>query len=311
MIKKPTVSVVIAAYNVEPYIKTAIQSALSQTHPPIEILVIDDASTDQTRTVCQALQNPNVCLIPQSINRGPSACRNIGIHQAQGQWVAFLDADDWWEPDRLSTLVSLGLETRADIVGDNLWLIGDGQSKPWSHLFRENHYSIRRPRLVGFPDFEIFNFGQLHPMFKTSFITSHRITFDDSLRYLENLTFILECLENGGKMAVTPLPLYYYRSRPDSLVSHRDTAWPALITSISQARQRLHSPQALHVLELTRRQLAANIQFLMWRNWVYRRQWLQLAKHTLIRPRDAWNFLRRLPQSGLRRIRKRMAGLWA
>jgi glycosyltransferase involved in cell wall biosynthesis len=94
-----TVSVIIPAYNAAGYITRAVESALAQTHGPLEILVVDDGSSDQTPTVVERLASP-VRLIRKE-NGGPASARNIGASQAHGDWLAFLDADDWWFPEKL------------------------------------------------------------------------------------------------------------------------------------------------------------------------------------------------------------------
>jgi glycosyltransferase involved in cell wall biosynthesis len=95
----PLVSVIIPAYNGERYLAEAIESVLVQTYRPIEIIVVDDGSTDNSAGIAQSHKEINY--IYQS-NRGVSVARNAGIASAQGEFIAFLDADDRWTPDKLS-----------------------------------------------------------------------------------------------------------------------------------------------------------------------------------------------------------------
>jgi cellulose synthase/poly-beta-1,6-N-acetylglucosamine synthase-like glycosyltransferase len=94
-----TVSVIIPAYNAAPQIGRAIESALAQTHAPLEILVVDDGSRDRTAEIVGRLPPP-VRLIRKE-NGGPATARNLGAREARGEWLALLDADDWWFPDKL------------------------------------------------------------------------------------------------------------------------------------------------------------------------------------------------------------------
>lgn len=93
------VSVIIPAYNAAPHIERAVESVRTQTCPPLEILVVDDGSRDRTAEIVDAMPPP-VRLIRKA-NGGPASARNLGARSAKGDWLAFLDADDWWFPDKL------------------------------------------------------------------------------------------------------------------------------------------------------------------------------------------------------------------
>lgn len=94
------ISVIVPVYNAEAYIAEALDSILGQTHPPREIIVIDDGSTDGTQEVVSQYRNAVICLRQE--NRGPAAARNTGLERATGRLIAFLDADDLWPPDALA-----------------------------------------------------------------------------------------------------------------------------------------------------------------------------------------------------------------
>ena len=101
------VTTVIAAYNAEQFVERAIRSALAQTRPPAEILVVDDGSTDSTRERVSAFGGPVRCIVAH--HAGAAAARNSGIEAASGEWLAFLDADDEW----LAPHLELALECLA------------------------------------------------------------------------------------------------------------------------------------------------------------------------------------------------------
>ena len=101
-----SVSVLIPLYNKRPCIERALHSVLSQTTSPREIIVIDDGSTDGSGEEVNNFTAPNLVLVRQE-NRGESAARNRGIQLARGQTIAWLDADDTWEPDFLATILRL------------------------------------------------------------------------------------------------------------------------------------------------------------------------------------------------------------
>jgi len=96
------ISVVIPAYNRAGSIRRAISGALAQTYPNIEIVVVDDASADDTAARVAALGHPKVRLVRHATNRGAGAARNTGVAHARGGWIAFQDSDDDWLPEKLA-----------------------------------------------------------------------------------------------------------------------------------------------------------------------------------------------------------------
>jgi glycosyltransferase involved in cell wall biosynthesis len=93
------VSVIVPAYNYARYLGQALDSILGQSRPPAEVIVVDDGSTDHTAAVA-ANYGDRIRYLHQA-NRGPGAARNVGVEHAHGQFLAFLDGDDWWEPAKL------------------------------------------------------------------------------------------------------------------------------------------------------------------------------------------------------------------
>src|SRR5262249_59293001 len=106
MTESPTISVVIPCYNGARFLRETLASVLAQTLPPLEVLVIDDGSTDDSGAVAESF-GPPVRVIRQP-NQGESVARNRGIEEAKGEWVGFLDADDLWNPDKLERQWQVG-----------------------------------------------------------------------------------------------------------------------------------------------------------------------------------------------------------
>ncbi len=122
----PLVSVVMAAYNAETTVAAAIRSILGQTHQNLELIIVDDASRDQTVEVVQAFEDPRIVLIKNKVNIKQGLARNIAIDQAKGEFIAVQDADDVSLPTRLEQQVSFLLShPEVDVVGSNAYFFND------------------------------------------------------------------------------------------------------------------------------------------------------------------------------------------
>jgi glycosyltransferase involved in cell wall biosynthesis len=102
---KGLASIVMAAYNAAPYIRETVESALAQTYKSVEIIVVDDGSTDGTREVLAPYIERNAITYIRQENKGPSAARNVGIAHSRGEFIAFLDADDIFMPEKVEKQV--------------------------------------------------------------------------------------------------------------------------------------------------------------------------------------------------------------
>ncbi|MEL6910580.1 MAG: glycosyltransferase family 2 protein [Cyanobacteria bacterium J06629_2] len=220
------VSVIIPAYNTEEYIAKAISSALSQTLSNIEVIVVDDCSTDNTVQVVQGFDDPRLKLILNTENMGAGGARNKAIAAAQGKWIAVLDSDDWYAPQRLEVLVSHAVQKQVDFIADDSYLIEDGTQTPWSTIIRESGIkiaSIQQFEAAAFIMTDIegrpgLRLGFTKPLFKREFLVQHQIKYQD-IRVTQDFWFDIECFLHGAKFCLVPEPYYFYRARPGSLVS--------------------------------------------------------------------------------------------
>ena len=136
MSPKPSVSVVVPTYNRAHLITRALQSVVSQTFAPLDVIVVDDGSTDGTcERVC--IDYPEVTLVSQS-NRGVSAARNHGLSVARGDWIAFLDSDDVWHKSKIERqLGALAKEPRSRICHtDEIWIRNGVRVNPMNKHFK-------------------------------------------------------------------------------------------------------------------------------------------------------------------------------
>jgi len=137
---QPRISVVIPVYNGSKYLPDALASVVNQTLKPYEIIVVDDGSTDGSADIAKAFGEKIIVL--SQANRGESAARNVGINAASGDWIAFLDADDVWLPEKLERQ-SVYCDDETDCIHTNFFYFGTCEGKvDVSNVAPEVRYSI-------------------------------------------------------------------------------------------------------------------------------------------------------------------------
>ncbi|BAU66539.1 Glycosyl transferase, family 2 [Stanieria sp. NIES-3757] len=224
---QPEVSVIIPAHNTADYIAHAIDSALNQTLCNIEVIVVDDASTDNTVEIVQSFRDSRLKLLVNEKNLGAGGARNRALSAATGKWVAVLDSDDWYASERLEKLIHLAKTNQADLIADNLYLIEDGHVSPWGTLIGGSGKIIGSVRQISATDFvrsDIegkvgLRLGFTKPLFKRKFLVQHQIKYDESIKVTQDFWLDMDCFLHGAKFFLIPEAYYYYRSRPGSLVA--------------------------------------------------------------------------------------------
>jgi GT2 family glycosyltransferase/glycosyltransferase involved in cell wall biosynthesis len=218
--------VIIANYNGERFLRDALASACNQTLRAIEILVIDDASSDTSVEIANKLaaEDARIRVISRETRSGPGAARNDGIAAARGQWIAVLDSDDMMHPSRLADLVREAELWNADICADDLLIFQDG-APPSSHLSPHQ----RKLGWVTAADFvdRIYgrepSLGYLKPLISTAFLRTHGIRYEPELLIGEDYNLILKLLAKGAKFRLLDTLTYFYRKHGNS-ISHRLTS---------------------------------------------------------------------------------------
>ena len=225
--ERPVVSVITANYNGARHLPEAIASVLGQSLRSLELIVVDDASTDASAAIVQeaAALDGRVRLIVQPRNAGPGAARNQALAAARGRWIAVFDSDDIMEPDRLARLVRRAEADGGDMVADNLMAFEEGapaSARPFlpQGLFRaprwvtlaevigSSRMYARRPGL-----------GYLKPMVRAAAWRAAGVRYDESLRIGEDYDVLLRLLAKGLRLRLEPGALYRYRRHPAS-ISH-------------------------------------------------------------------------------------------
>jgi glycosyltransferase involved in cell wall biosynthesis len=227
-------SVIMPAYNAAATIARAIESALNQTESDLEVIVVDDASTDATAAIAlkKAAEDGRVRVLQQSVNRGAAFARNQAVAQARGQWVAPLDADDAFAPQRLRYLLKAAEECSADVVSDNL-LLCPGQAQQ-AGVPMLSPGVLAAARWMSAAEFVAGNIGSrytprvsygfLKPVIRSAFLNEHRIRYEERNRFGEDFLLSLSCLLNGARWWLMPEALYRYTVRPGSATDVQSSA---------------------------------------------------------------------------------------
>ncbi len=258
------VSVVIPAYNCEIYIAQAIRSVLAQTEQNFEIVIVDDASSDKTVEIIRSFSDQRISLYLNEQNRGVSHTRNEAFRMARGEWIALLDADDWYAPERIEKMLGAAREFNADMVSDDLYLTpadyspdaGSGSFRAPSGAIKELRRlfpaSFRKglPRALTTVEFilgnmpGLLNLAQTKPLMRRDFLLRNDINYDEKNKVSEDTAFCITCLAHGALF--TFLPEAYYFSR-----EHR-------VGSLRYDGQKDPLPFYQHMLEVNDRLLAQN-----------------------------------------------------
>lgn len=206
----PTVTIIMPAYNVAPYIGEALASVMAQTRCDYEIIVVNDGSTDDLETAIAAYRT-RIVYIRQE-NGGVSAARNAALRVARGRYIALLDGDDVWMPNYLERLLGrLEADPQVDVIYPNAVVFGEPRL---AGKLIQDIYPPREPiTFEGLLTRECMVFGSL--IFKRELID--RVgTFDEGLRYGEDFDMWLRMARLGYRFALMREPLVRYRRRAGS-----------------------------------------------------------------------------------------------
>ncbi|MEM6602713.1 MAG: glycosyltransferase family 2 protein [Pseudomonadota bacterium] len=207
------VSIIIAAWNAKDTILDCVKSALSQSYSHIEIIIVDDCSTDNTKAVLQDIlsEHHHVKYFRTPQNSGPSAARNFGISSASGDWIAILDADDSFDPKRIEAMLDFAQKYDLDIAFDDLSICTGHITAPLiGHDLDDIHWTAGHYAKQNRPYVNKFITGFLKPLFKRSFLVDHGLAYHEALRNSEDYMMILEAIIKGAKVKFLNRPLYNY-----------------------------------------------------------------------------------------------------
>jgi glycosyltransferase involved in cell wall biosynthesis len=207
------VSVVIPLYNSAATLRRAVASALGQSLRDIEVLIVDDGSRDASLSLAHQLaaEDPRVRVIALPENRGKPHAMNVAIAAAGGTWMAVLDADDWYAPERLETLVTAGEAYQVALTADNQ-LFYDAAADCFVRtafpVDNGDRTLTKTAFIAGSDPYADFNYGLLKPVVRTDFIRRTGLLYRENARLSEDFLYLVEFFAAGGTGVLLAQPLY-------------------------------------------------------------------------------------------------------
>lgn len=207
------VSIIVPVYNAEKYFDKCIESLIHQTHKDLEIILVNDGSTDMSGAKCEkwGKVDPRI-RVNHKENGGTASARNVGMKHAQGQFVAFVDADDWLEPNAIELMLNGLLENQCDMaICDMLIYYSDAHitSKQTPKKIMLRHEAMKNHLDRGY----LCNNSVCNKLFRRN-ILNNLLFIED--QYYEDTTFMHEALNRCGKVINIGVPLYYHNQHEGS-----------------------------------------------------------------------------------------------
>lgn len=237
-LQKPiAVSIIVPVYNAMPYLTECLRSLTAQTLEDIEIIVVDDGSSDGSGTFADALAGvkENVKVIRQT-NTGVSAARNAGLDIARGEYIGFVDADDLADPEFFETLYAAAVLFSADVVNSGYKTFNDEENCSTSKA-----PSFELGKVLGNEDMKLYA-TQMHKigcflyawrnLFSRRFLEENHIRFDEELSIGEDTLFCMESFLKAQKVVSVDISAYRYRIHSDSAMRQKDK--PLLESSLQK-----------------------------------------------------------------------------
>lgn len=207
------VSFIVPVYNVEGFVEACIHSIANQTCNDIEIIAVDDGSTDKSGQILDALaKNDSRIIAIHQENRGVSAARNVGLSQATGEYILFVDGDDYVDNDYAECFLGLIRKTDTDLALSTNWFIDNQLEKneKYRYLLYDGGKAIEHIYLdkiaVGVPN----------KIYKREFLQKIQAVFHEEYWFAEGMTFNIECMIAASKIGVSDFAKYHYVTNPQS-----------------------------------------------------------------------------------------------
>ncbi|MEQ1798594.1 MAG: glycosyltransferase [Lacibacter sp.] len=218
----PKISIIIPVYNAALHIEQCVRSVLNQTMQEIEVIAVNDGSTDDSGNILDALAAADQRLqVIHQENKGVSAARNQALQRSTGIYTAFADADDYMEPDMLQELYQAVITTDSDWAICNVMAIEEGREPAKRLHLTDEVIDITNSRHIFLHGLMRFNYDNANwnKLYSTSVIQLNQLRFAEDMTIWEDLLFNLQYLQYVSKVAIVARPLYNYRILRTALFS--------------------------------------------------------------------------------------------
>lgn len=251
------VSVILPIYNVEKYIGKCLDSIIHQTLKEVQIICVDDGSTDGSLKIVEEYSEKcdRIVVVKQE-NAGAGAARNNGMKYAKGEYLSFLDADDFFEPDMLETAYDKAKADKADMVVFNSdqyfedtdeykkvnWVVRYGKIPP---------YTPFKHRQMTDNVFKVFVGWAWDKLFAREFVEQHNLKFQEQ-RTSNDMLFVFSAVVLAGRITVVPkekILLHQRRNNSSSLSNTREKSWQCFYHALTALKQRLVDENIYQELE--------------------------------------------------------------
>lgn len=217
----PFVSLIIPVYNAEKYLRRCLTSAMEQTFKDMEILVVNDGSTDESLAICReyAQMDPRFHIINKE-NTGVSDSRNRAIQIAKGDYLQFMDSDDWLTPDATETFVYAAQKFNCDLVIADFYRVDKAVFTEKQHIRERGLLTREQFATYMMQDPADFYYGVLwNKLYRRQVIADNHLEMDAQMRWCEDFLFNLSFIRHAETFTAIQTPVYYYMKRKGSLVS--------------------------------------------------------------------------------------------